>query len=285
MRKQFKNTVLKLASKDDKIVLVFGDISVYLFNDFQKKYPKRFYNMGICESTLVSVSAGLRHGGLIPFVHSIAPFVTERAAEQIKVDLVYNDLPANIVTCGSTFDYAWDGPTHHAWFDIEIFRTLPNTEIFQPGSDKEVDALMSKFYKSNNTSYFRLSDNPHGYSLELKPGKGTEVFNKNSKTTVITCGPILKNVLPACKDLDVNLIYFNTIKPLDVSLIKKFIKTKFKIIHDSFGFLESITSKIKCNYDYLGLPEKFCVSYGKIDDVRKNAGLDIKSIRRFIQKR
>ena len=95
MRKQFNKTLLNLAKRDKRIILIFGDISVYLFNNFKLKFPKRFYNLGICESSLISLSAGLRFEGFIPFVHSIAPFVTERAIEQIKVDLVYNNLHLN----------------------------------------------------------------------------------------------------------------------------------------------------------------------------------------------
>ena len=283
MRKQFNKTLLNLAKRDKRIILIFGDISVYLFNNFKSKFPKRFYNLGICESSLISLSAGLRFEGFIPFVHSIAPFVTERAIEQIKVDLVYNNLPSNIVTCGGTFDYAWDGPTHHAWLDIEMLRILPNTEIFQPGSDLETDQLITKYYNSKKTSYFRLSDHSHGFDIKTTPGKGKIIFNKKSKTTVITCGPILKNVLPVCKDLNVNLLYFNSIKPLDHKLIQKFKNTNLKIIHDAHGFYESVTSVINDKIDYLGLPDQFCVTYGKIDDVRKKAGLD-KSIRRFILK-
>jgi transketolase len=125
MRKQFKQTLLDLAQRDDRITVVLGDVSVYLLNEFQKLYPRRFYNLGICENTLISVAAGMSAQGFIPFVHTIAPFLTERSYEQIKVDLCYNQFGANIVTCGATFDYAWDGATHHAYSDLAILRLLP----------------------------------------------------------------------------------------------------------------------------------------------------------------
>ncbi len=77
MRRQFRDTVMDLAKQDDGIVMVLGDVSVYLFNDFKTEYSDRFYNMGICENTLISVAAGLSSQGFSPFVHSIAPFITE----------------------------------------------------------------------------------------------------------------------------------------------------------------------------------------------------------------
>ena len=153
MRKQFKLTTLDLAEKDERVVLVFGDISVFLFNDFQKRFPDRFYNMGILENTLVSVAAGLSSQGFIPFVHTIAPFVTERSTEQIKVDLGYNRFPANIVSTGATFDYAWDGATHHCWLDLASLRLLPDMEVLQPGTPREVDFLLRAHYANDKSTY------------------------------------------------------------------------------------------------------------------------------------
>ncbi len=197
MRKQFKLTSLDLAAADERVVLVFGDISVFLFNDFQQKFPDRFYNLGICEQAIVSVGAGLSAQGFIPFVHSIAPFMTERAMEQIKLDCSYNNFPVNIVTCGATFDYAWDGATHHAWTDIAFMRLIPNTEVFQPGTPKEVDFLLRNHYASGKTSYFRLSDNPHPADFALEKEKGVVVRDIGADVTVITAGPILDYVLKA----------------------------------------------------------------------------------------
>src|SRR4051812_33956269 len=108
LRKQFKDTVTDLAGRDEKVVVILGDISHFLFNAFQEKFPDRFFNMGICENTLVSVAAGLGSQGFHPFVHTITPFITERCLEQIKLDVAYNRLGVNIVSTGASFDYAWD---------------------------------------------------------------------------------------------------------------------------------------------------------------------------------
>jgi transketolase len=127
---------MDLAARDDRVVVILGDISHYLFNAFQEKYPSRFYNMGVCENALVSVAAGLGAQGFHPFVHTIAPFITERSLEQIKLDMCYNEFGGNILSCGASFDYAWDGATHHCYSDLEILRLLPGMEVIQPGSRK-----------------------------------------------------------------------------------------------------------------------------------------------------
>ena len=283
MRKQFKDTMLALGEEDSRIVLVFGDISVFLFREFQAKYPDRFYNMGICEGSLISVSAGLSAQGFIPIVHSIAPFVTERAMEQIKLDFVYNEFPGNIVSCGATFDYAWDGTTHHAWTDIGFMRMLPKFEIFQPGTPAETDYLLRKYYASGNSSYFRLSDNPHGQAFEIEAGKGVVVRDCGADVTVMTAGPILENVLKAAQDLHLNIVYFHTIKPIDIEIIQKYKNTKIKVVHDSFGLFESVCEVSGMSVEKLCLPDHFCCSYGTIDDVRKLAGLDVESISAFLR--
>jgi transketolase len=82
MRKQFRDTITDL--HNDKIVLILGDVSVYLFNEFTQNNPDRVYNLAICENSLISVSAGLSSLGFIPFVHTINPFICDRSYEQIK---------------------------------------------------------------------------------------------------------------------------------------------------------------------------------------------------------
>lgn len=282
MRKQFRDTILDLSQSDDKIVIILGDVSVYLFNDFKEKYPDRFYNMGICENTLISVAAGLSSQGFYPFVHTIAPFVTERSFEQIKLDMCYNRFSGNIVSCGASFDYAWDGATHHCYTDVGILRMLPGIEVLQPGSRKEVDILIRSQYKSNQPTYFRLSDHPHNIDIPVEFGRGVVLKNPGSRLTVMTAGPLLGNVFEACRDLDVNLVYFHTIKPIDKELIANFKETRILVVQDAFGLYEAICEVPGLSLCYRGLPDEFCSWYGTVNDIRKKIGLDVPSIRQFV---
>lgn len=279
MRRQFKDTVLDLAAQDDKIVLVFGDISVFLFKDFFERYPERFYNMGICENTLVSVGAGLSAQGFTPFVHTINPFISDRSIEQIKLDMCYNQFGANIVTCGASFDYAWDGATHHAYMDLATMRMLPGTEVMQPGSKKEADALLRSQYRNGKTSYFRMSDHSHGEDLPAEFGKGVVLKDQGAPITVMTAGPLLKNVLAACQELPVNLVYFHTLKPIDHELIARFKDSHILLFHDAFGLKEAVSELPELRLTAYGLPDAFCVWYGTVDDIRAEIGLDAESIR------
>ncbi len=284
MRKDFKNTVLDLAGKDERLVVIIGDISHFLFNDFQSKFPDRFYNMGICENTLISVGAGLSSQGFFPFIHTIAPFITERSLEQIKLDMCYNRFGGNIVSTGASFDYAWDGATHHCYTDLAILRLLPEMEVIQPGSVKELDLLMRSQYNNGKPTYFRLSDHPHTMDLPVNFGQGVVIKDSGAPLTVMTAGPILANVMEACQSLDVNLVYFHTLKPIDRDLIGRFRNTRILVIHDAFGLYEAICEVPNLSVSYHGMPDQFCVWYGGVHDIRKMIGLDPASLKTVVEK-
>ncbi len=283
MRKKFRDTIMDLSAHDEKVVMILGDVSVYLFNDFKQKYPDRFYNMGICENTLISVAAGLSSQGFFPFVHTIAPFITERSYEQIKLDMCYNKFGGNIVSCGASFDYAWDGATHHCYTDLAILRMLPDIEVIQPGSRKEVDVLIRSQYNNGKTTYFRLSDHPHDIDVPVEFVKGVVLKDSGSEFTVITAGPILGNVVEACRDLDVNLIYFHTIKPIDKELISMYKNSQILVVHDAFGLYEAVCEVSNLSVSYHGMPDEFCCWYGELADTRRKIGLDVKSIREKVR--
>lgn len=279
MRRQFKDTVTEIAARDERAVVILGDISHYLFSAFQEKFPSRFYNMGICENALISVAAGLSAQGFHPFVHTIAPFITERSLEQIKLDMCYNEFGGNILSCGSSFDYAWDGATHHCYSDLAILRLLPGMEVVQPGSRKELDTLLRSQYSNGRPTYFKLSDHPHTIDLEVTFGKGLVLKDAGAATTVVTAGPLLANVLEACRDLPVNLLYFPTIKPMDTELVARFRHTRMLVVHDSFGLREAINEVPALDTAYHGLPDMFCIWYGTVHDIRREIALDPAGIR------
>lgn len=283
MRGQFKDTVTELAARDERVMLILGDVSVYMFREFGERFPGRFFNMGICENTLISVAAGLGATGFVPFVHTIAPFLTERSLEQIKLDMAYNEFGGNIVTCGASFDYAWDGPTHHAYTDLAILRLIPGVEVLQPGSRKELRSLLESQYSNGRTTYFRLSDHPH--AIDIGPvtfGKARVLKTGSGGVTVMTAGPLLGNVLEACRDLDVNLVYFHTLKPMDHETVAAFRGTRILVVHDAFGLREAIEEVPNLRTSHHGLPDSFITAYGTLADIRRDLGLCPAGIRQAV---
>ncbi|MFC1653096.1 transketolase family protein [Planctomycetota bacterium] len=286
MRRQFKDTCLSLAEKDERVVLVFGDLSVYLFKEFSERFPERFLNLGILEQTMISAGAGLAATGLIPFVHSITPFLVERAYEQIKLDLCYNEFGVNLVSTGASFDYTWDGPSHHCYTDLALLRLLPGMEVTQPGTPQELDTLLCSQYANGKPSYFRMSDHCHGFDFSIEFGKGVVVRHSAGKggPTVVTAGPILKNVVEACTDLSVNILYFSTIKPIDQKLLQHYAQGPLVVVHDAFGLFEAVNEAVPQATIYpVTMQDRFVQSYGTVHDAHQDLGFDTYSIQRFVK--
>ena len=87
MRRRFGKVISELAKKDEKIVLLVGDIGYGIFDDFRKEHPKKFFNLGICEQSIIGLASGMALEGLKPWVYTITPFLIERPFEQIKLDI------------------------------------------------------------------------------------------------------------------------------------------------------------------------------------------------------
>ena len=87
MRRTFGKVITELADRDENIVVLVGDIGYRVFDEFREKHPKRFINLGICEQSLIGVSAGMALEGLKPWIYTITPFLIERPFEQIKLDI------------------------------------------------------------------------------------------------------------------------------------------------------------------------------------------------------
>lgn len=278
MRGKFKNVVTELAAQDISVMVILGDVSVYQFMEFKDRFPGRFYNMGICENALISVAAGLSARGFQPFVHTIAPFLTDRSVEQIKLDMCYNEFGGNIVTCGASFDYAWDGASHHTHIDLAMLRMLPFAEVIQPGSEAELECLLRSQYDNGKTTYFRLSDHPHSIETVTEFGKGTVVKDSGADVTVMTAGPLLENVKDACANLDVNVVSFHTLKPIDKDIIERFRHTRILVVHDAYGLREAINDVPGLQTAYHGVQDIFCGWYGTVHDIRAQLGLDVKGI-------
>jgi len=155
-------------------------------------------------------------------------------------------------------------------------------EVIQPGSTKELAILLRSQYDNGRPTYFRLSDHPHSIDLDVTFGRGAVVRDVGSKITVMTAGPILENVLEACRDLSVNLVYFHTIKPIDKELITHYKDTRILVVHDAFGLKEAICEVPDLQVTYHGMTDAFCTSYGTLNDIRRHLGLDAAGIRNFV---
>lgn len=155
MRKQFPLSVIEIMDKDERVVVLLGDIGVFAFASVFKKYPNRCYNVGICEQSMVGMAAGLAMAGFIPIVHTIEPFLVERAFEQIKDDFGYQELKGNIIGVDVSETASNLGYTHQCPYAIEMMKRIIGMNTFEPDNAEMLNKdLMENYEKGLN--YFRI---------------------------------------------------------------------------------------------------------------------------------
>ena len=291
MRKTFANTLLTLAERDEKLVVLIGDISHHLLRDFEDRFPDRFYNAGICEQSIVSMAAGLAAEGFKPVVHTIAPFCVERAFEQIKIDLCYQNMDVTIASVGSSFDYAHLGCTHHCYEDVSILRALPNIDIFVPGNSAEFSSLFEGAWSSGRPKYFKLTKDQHTVSTKSKPYE-CEILNFGVQPTAIFVnGHLLEQVYKIPNIDQYTVVYSSTIEPLSLKsekMIVNILKIHKKVVtveeNSTIGAFGDMISDIAMANDIailnkkVGIPRRFCENYGSAQEHRRALGLTATAI-------
>lgn len=287
MRKQFVQTATRLLEKDPRVVLLLGDIGVYGFKDAFAAYPDRVYNIGILEQATVSLAAGLAKTGMVPIVHTIAPFLTERCLEQIKIDFGYQELGGNFVTVGASYDYAALGCTHHCPGDVQIMRAIPGMEIVVPGSDQEFDSLLDASYASPRPTYFRLSEAGNDVSTDAGFGEAV-VVREGREAVVVAVGPMLKPVLKATEGLDVSVLYYATVAPFDAAALKAQTSRKILLCEPYYrgGLVSEITEALWPDpvlVRSVGVPHKFLTNYGRMSEHDEALGFTPDAIRREVE--
>jgi len=288
MRQQFVNTIADIMELDEQLVLLLGDIGVHGFRQVFHNYPERAYNVGILEQSSIGMASGLAMAGFIPVVHTIAPFLVERAYEQLKIDFGYQKLGGNFVSVGASYDYASLGCTHHCPGDVGILKNIPNMSIIVPGTAREFDLLFKEAYEHDNPTYYRLSEICNDTDQEVRFGKSI-IIKEGNKATIIAVGPLLQTVMDAVVDIDVTVLYYTTLQPFDKETLKTVHGLKSKLIvcepYYSGGITWDITEALKptpITIEHIGVPHKFLLDYGTVTDHNNQLGLNIKSIREKI---
>ena len=153
MRRRFGKIIHNLAKKDKKIILLVGDIGYGIFDDFRKDFPKRFFNLGICEQSLIGAAAGMSLEGLKPWVYTITPFLIERPFEQIKLDI--DQQKANVKLVGFA-DYPNLGPTHAELNGKKLMSLFKNIKSYFPTDSYQAEEMIIKCYKNKGPNFISL---------------------------------------------------------------------------------------------------------------------------------
>jgi len=153
MRRRFGKIISELAKKDDKIVLIVGDIGYGVFDNFRKEHPKKFFNLGICEQSMISFASGTALEGLKPWVYTITPFLIERPFEQVKLDIDHQNVNVKLVGFA---DYPTLGPTHAELDGKRLMKLFKNIKSFFPKNGDETQSTIYQSYKDKGPTFISL---------------------------------------------------------------------------------------------------------------------------------
>lgn len=157
MRRRFGKIITELADKDENIYIIVGDIGYRVFDEFRKKHPDRFINMGVCEQSIIGVSAGMALEGLKPWVYTITPFLIERPFEQVKLDIDHQNVNVKLVGFS---DYPTLGPTHTELDGKALMQLFKNITSFFPKDGDETEMMTYQAYEKNGPAFVSLKSDP-----------------------------------------------------------------------------------------------------------------------------
>lgn len=288
MRKAFTNSVSKVITNNKNSALLLGDIGVFSFKNLIERYPERAMNLGILEQSMIGVAAGLSSKGIIPIVHTIAPFIAERALEQIKIDFGYQKLPGNLVSVGASYDYAALGCTHHCPADVSVLSTIPGIKIYVPGTPEEFSKQFEDNWDNGSLNYWRLSETSNSasnFSEDMNP----KIIKIGSLATILVVGPILDIVNEAIKDLDVGLVYLNQVNRIEPTFLRAICGSEKIIIIEPFysgptiQLLNELLMEKSLRILQIGVPQKFLTNYGSSVEHSNSIGFNTNSIQKKIE--
>src|ERR1700674_158007 len=156
MRAAFFRALMDVASNDQRITLIVGDLGFGVVEPFAKQFPAQFLNAGVAEQNMTGVAAGMALMGRVVFTYSIANFPTLRCLEQIRNDVCYHRANVKIVALGGGFAYGALGMTHHATEDLAILRALPEMTVIAPGDPIETVHATRAIASTPGPVYLRL---------------------------------------------------------------------------------------------------------------------------------
>ena len=274
-RQSYGETLEKLGEENNNIVVLDADLAgATKTNIFAKKFPERFFDMGIAEANMMGVAAGMSTCGKIPYVSTFAAFAAGRAYDQIRSSICYPKLNVKICATHSGITVGEDGATHQMIEDISLMRTLPNMTVMSVCDDTETKWAVKEISKLNGPVYLRLARlaTPIIYeeNQKFEIGKAIQIGDGTDATifaTGVTVAEAIKaKEILANRGINIRVVDVHTIKPIDKEMIVKSAKETKRLIsvedHNIIGGLgsaisEVLTDEYPCKLVRLGINDVF----------------------------
>jgi len=256
-REAYGKALLSLGAENPNVVVLDADLSKSTKTaDFGKKYPERFFNMGIAEANLLGTAAGLAAAGKIPFASTFAIFAVGRAFEQIRNSIAYPKLNVKIAATHSGISVGEDGGSHQAIEDVAIMRAVPNMVVLVPADGEETRQAIFAAANYYGPVYIRMGrlDVPllfgEDYSFEI--GKAN-ILKEGTDVAIMANGLMVSMAMEAADDLaaegiNVSVVNVASVKPLDEETIVRIAKVTKAVVtaeeHNVIGGLGSAIAEV-----------------------------------------
>lgn len=294
-RASYGEALAELGSENENVVVLDADLSgATKTSVFAKKFPDRFFDVGIAEQDLMGTATGMATFGKIPYVSTFAVFAAGRAYDQVRNTIAHTNSNVKICATHAGITVGEDGATHQMLEDIGMMKAIPNMTVICPSDDTQTKWIIKEISKIDGPVYVRLSRlaTPVIYEEDnqFEIGKGIQIGN-GTDATIIATGVTVAEAIKAQeilkgKGIDVRVVDMHTIKPIDKELIIKCAKETKRIItiedHSTIGGLgSSVCDVLAENYptkvEKMGINDKFGES-GKAEELMRFYGIDAQAI-------
>ena len=303
MRQACLNMVYELAKTDDRIFFIGSDLGVGTMKQFKEEMPNRFFMEGVNEANIIGMATGLALEGKVPYVNTIATFITRRCFEQIVLDMCLHEANVRLIGNGGGMVYAPLGPTHLAIEDLAILRAVPNMTIVAPADADEMRRFMPLTVDYPGPMYIRLAK---GYDPIVTTddqifqiGKAISA-REGPDALIVTTGIGLRIALEAADALresgiNAGVLHVHTIKPLDVEAIFSRSAQVPAVVtveeHTVVGGLGSAVAEVIAEAGFdpakrfkrIGIPDVFPDEYGSQDTLMERYSITTQGVATVIQ--
>lgn len=294
-RQSYGEKLAELGEKNKDIIVLDADLSAATKTSiFAKKFPERFFDMGIAEQDMISTAAGLATFGKTVFASSFAMFACGRSYDQIRNSVAHPNLNVKICASHAGITVGEDGATHQMLEDLGMMRGIPNMTVMCTSDDRETKWAVEEISKMNGPVYLRLcrlnTPQIYGEEQDFEIGKGVQIGN-GTDATVFATGVVVPEAIKAKEELEkqginIRVVDIHTIKPIDKELIIKCAKETKKLVsiedHNIIGGLgsaisEVLTEEYPAKLIRMGMKDRFGKS-GPAKELLKYFGLTSEDI-------
>ena len=300
-RQSYGEALLELAQDHDDFVVLDADLAAATqTGKFKAVHPERFFDVGIAESNLMGVAAGIAAAGHKAFASTFAMFAAGRAFEQVRNSIGYPHLNVKIGATHAGISVGEDDATHQCNEDLALMRTIPGMTVIAPCDDVEAKAAVRAAYELDGPVYMRFGrlavpvvNDAENFEFEI--GKGI-VMREGTDVTIVACGLMVQSALEAAERLatdgiSAEVIDMHTIKPIDADLIVESAKKTGRVVtceeHSVIGGLGSavcdvLAERLPVPVRKLGVNDVFGES-GPAVDLLHRYGLDADGVEAFVR--